>query len=103
MRFRGGGVGHKITRDWDNILHAEGRHDPPDDSSDEDGDTDEGDDSDVVADGEEEDTHEIDDGAADGEEEHAREVDDGVDKVVADEGEGSLDEVIWEQEEFDAL
>ena len=24
MRFRGGGIGHKVTRDWDDILQREG-------------------------------------------------------------------------------
>ncbi|KAI9456716.1 hypothetical protein HD554DRAFT_2304192, partial [Boletus coccyginus] len=32
MCYRGGGIGHKMTRDCDEILHAEGQHDPLEDS-----------------------------------------------------------------------
>ena len=29
MRFRGGGIGHRVTRDWDEFLQREGRKPPP--------------------------------------------------------------------------
>ena len=34
MRFHGGGIGHKVMRDWDELLQKEG-HNPADKFSDE--------------------------------------------------------------------
>ncbi|KAF8546686.1 hypothetical protein OG21DRAFT_1501891 [Imleria badia] len=97
MRFRGGGVGHKITRDWDKLLQREGRHNPPsEDSSDEGSSSDSEDDM--------EGNEEL--GEDEAEEAEAQggtgRIDDGVDVVVADDGE-ELDEVIWDAEGYDAL
>ncbi|KAF8548591.1 hypothetical protein OG21DRAFT_1422826, partial [Imleria badia] len=32
MHYWGGGISHKMTQNWDEILRAEGHHDPPEDS-----------------------------------------------------------------------
>ena len=112
MRFRGGGVGHRITRDWDELLQQEGRCDPPEDSSDEDSELDSEDDmrrnkeldSEVEGDEEEEPGAEENDDDYD-DEVHVNgigRISDGIDDVVADDGE-ELDEVIWAAEGYDAL
>lgn len=111
MRYRGGGIGHKITRDWDDILHAEGRHDPPEDpETSDDSEEDELNEDNVPGDEEcsgDSDNEGIDmDAEADvgkSQFEHgARGISDGVDNVVADDGE-ELDEMIWDEEGYDAL
>jgi hypothetical protein len=35
MRFRGGGVGHKVTREWDDFLQSDGAATKVEDSDDE--------------------------------------------------------------------
>ena len=110
MRFRGGGIGHKVTRDWDELLQQEGRHGPPEDSDSSDEESESGSDNDEalqrnkeVEEGEEDEpgTEEDDDD----DEVHVNgtgRISDGVDDVVADTGE-ELDEVIWAAEGYDAL
>lgn len=106
MRFRGGGIGHKATRDWDQHLQKEGR--VPRDYHD-------GDDAEEPTDAI---NREVDDGIDIGDEdevdldpeENEGQEDEGVDgdyenrldQVVADEGE-ELDDDIWAQEGYGAL
>lgn len=105
MRFRGGGIGHKVTREWDDFLQREGC-DPPLDDHDED----------IV------DNVESEDSADELEEEIEIEMGDGIgeeredginsesdesegeedDIIVADEGE-ELDKEIWAQEGYGPL
>ena len=102
MRFRGGGVGHKVTRKWDEFLQREG-HEPPLDDEDigiESQSEDLGDELEwevgVTGDGIDEEGDELGNSEleeSDGEEE---------DVIVADEGE-ELDEDIWAQEGYGAL
>jgi hypothetical protein len=103
MRFRGGGIGHKVTREWDEILQREGRDPPLDDE-------------DVVDDLESEDSADeleedigIEMGDGIGEEredgmnsESDESEDEEDDIIVADEGE-ELDEEIWAQEGYGPL
>ena len=102
MRFRGGGVGHKVTREWDEFLQREGREPPPDDEDIgiESQSEDSGDELEwevgVTGDGIDEEGDELGNSEleeSDGEEE---------DVIVADKGE-ELDEDIWAQEGYGAL
>ncbi|KAG0695610.1 hypothetical protein DFH29DRAFT_879939 [Suillus ampliporus] len=101
MRFRGGGVGHKMTRDLDELLRSDGASvddgdvedfvvTEPTDDGDIDGEVDEGEDEDEDSD---QDSDEDSEGENDGEEE---------DKVRADEGE-ELDDDVLAQEGYGAL
>ena len=102
MRFRGGGIGHRVTREWDEFLQHEGREPPPDDE-------------DIglevqSEDSEDEPEWEVGVGTGDGmdegdehgnpELEESEGKDDDV--IVADEGE-ELDEDIWAQEGYGSL
>lgn len=102
MRFRGGAVGHKAMRDWDEFLQREGHgvggngqaHDNEDDHD--------GPYEEVAS--EEDEVDELDDGSDDGKDEErpgdeSEEEDDDV-RVVADEGE-VLDYDIFEAEGYD--
>lgn len=88
MRYRGGGIGHKISREWDQFLQADGaevsvvaeEEDGVTELEDEEADTDE-----------EEDTDEEDD--EDEDEEDRIELDEGEeldDDILAEEGYGAL-------------
>lgn len=91
MRFRGGGVGHKPTRDWDEFLQREGREVRQDFDS-------RGEEEEEVLSEEEEN----DAGDEGNRGENASDEEHEPDQVVADEGE-ELDEDIWAQEGYGAL
>ena len=103
MRFRGGGIGHKVTREWDEFLQREGREPPPDDE-----------DIDIELqseDSEDELEREVGVGTGDGMDEEEDELGnpgsegsegEEDDVIVADEGE-ELDEDIWAQEGYGSL
>ncbi|KIJ60802.1 hypothetical protein HYDPIDRAFT_116648 [Hydnomerulius pinastri MD-312] len=113
MRLRGGGIGHKATRDWDDFLQREGRK-PQDgealqDEEDVDVEMQEGDEVDEEEEEEEEEEWEdIEEGGDhDGEEDGEDEDDnddneDDEDRVVADDGE-ELDDDILAAEGYGAL
>lgn len=119
MRFRGGGIGHKITRDWDEFLQQEGHSIPQDYDTDLDDDDklserrSEG--FNEMSSGEDEvdEIGEVDDEGKEGqggrdedesedEDEEDEEDGDDVDRVIADEGE-ELDDDIWAREGYGAL
>ncbi|KAG1856388.1 hypothetical protein DFJ58DRAFT_840899 [Suillus subalutaceus] len=96
MRFRGGGIGHKATRDWDDILQHEG-HGAEEEE--------EGDPLEEIADGvsdadaeEEQEDIEDDNGDSESDEEEG----DDEDRVIADEGE-ELDDDVLAEEGYGAL
>ncbi|KAG2125107.1 hypothetical protein DEU56DRAFT_825868 [Suillus clintonianus] len=92
MRFRGGGVGHKATRDWDEFLQREGHDEAGSNSSD----SEEG----VEGEGSE---SEDDDGGLEVDEEQDGQGDEDVeDRVIADDGE-ELDDDVLAQEGYGAL
>jgi hypothetical protein len=102
MRFRGGGIGHVATRDWDEYLQREGRTFIPQDDVDSMP-------SDSENDGEEDEDELLDPEGATGRsdeegepEDDGADVDEDPDRVVADEGE-ELDDDVWEQEGYGAL
>ena len=105
MWFRGGGIGHKVTREWDELLQCEG-HDPPLDDED-------------IVDNLKSEDHDLADeleeeigiGESDGiGEERDRVInfesdeseDEEDDVIIADEGE-ELDKEIWAQEGYGSL
>jgi hypothetical protein len=93
MRYRGGGVGHKVTRTWDEFLQSDGAR-----IAEEEEDL-------VVEEQEDEENMEVEEHEVDEDEEEESEESDGeedLDKVEADEGE-ELDEDILAQEGYDAL
>jgi hypothetical protein len=94
MRFRGGGIGHKMTRDWDEFLQRDGVPSKEDVVASEDT-------EDVEVEGDEGD-HDM--GSEDGEsdEQEKEDSDDDTDKVVADSDE-ELDDDILAQEGYGAL
>ena len=105
MRFRGGGIGHRVTREWDEFLQREGRKPPlenedvnnelqPEDP--EDGDEPEWDDGIGMGEGMGEEGEELTNSKSD---ESESEEDD---PVVAGDGE-ELDEEIWAQEGYGSL
>ena len=115
MRFRGGGIGHKVMQDWDELLQKEG-HDPADEFLDEsdkesskinkpERNPQTGQNEEVVDEydkdgiwqeweGKDEDEDEAMEGTGN--------IGDGIDGVVADDGE-DFDEAIWDVEGYDAL
>ncbi|KIJ58068.1 hypothetical protein HYDPIDRAFT_103322 [Hydnomerulius pinastri MD-312] len=114
MRFRGGGIGHKATRDWDDILQRDGREAENSNMSEDDSDIEMGEGNeevenpgeeaeeweDVEQDGEEtgRDNNDDDDDSDDGDDGD----EDDVDRVVPDEGE-ELDDDILAREGYGAL
>jgi len=103
MHFRGGGIGHKVTHEWDEFLQCEG-HEPPLD------DEDIGD-ADLQSEDSEDELEwdiEVRVGGTDGggdevrnsESEESKGEEDDV--IIADEGE-ELDEDIWAQEQYGSL
>ena len=101
MQFRGGGIGHKVTWEWDGFLQCKGC-DPPLDNED------------IVNDLESEDSKSADElkeigiemGDGIGEEREDSELDESEDEeddiIVADKGE-ELDKGIWAQEWYGPL
>ena len=103
MRFRGGGIGHKVTCKWDEFLQHKGRKLPPDDE-------------DIcievqTKDSEDELEWEVGDGMDDGMDEEGDELGNPElkesegeedDVIVADKGE-ELNEDIWAQEGYGSL
>jgi hypothetical protein len=105
MRFRGGGVGHQVTREWDEFLRHDGAVVSVDDDEDlefEVGDDDDDDDEHGEDDADDDEDDE-DDGDNDNDGEDGREegIDD-EDQIRADEGE-ELDDDILAQEGYGAL
>ena len=108
MRFRGGGIGHKATWDWNEVLFQDTgkavEHDGDDtqmnETSEEQEDDKEGD-KEVEWMGIMEPDNDSDEGG-DEDEESEDSDDDEADRVVADEGE-ELDEDIFAREGYDAL
>jgi hypothetical protein len=96
MRFRGGGIGHKMTRDWDEFLQRDGVPSKEDVVANEDI-------EDVEVEGGEGD-HDMGFEDSDGEsdEQEREDSDDDTDKVVADSDE-ELDDDILAQEGYGAL
>ncbi|KAH7890138.1 hypothetical protein F5I97DRAFT_1924654 [Phlebopus sp. FC_14] len=118
MRFQGGGIGHKVTRDWDKFLQREGRK-APNDSEDEmnsfrmegkgtwkDVLDEEADEEGTKKGGDNEGSDEKADkkGAKEGDSDDNKESEDDneEDLLVANEGK-ELDEYIWEQEGYGTL
>jgi hypothetical protein len=97
MRFRGGGIGHKATRNWDDILQHE-EHGAEEEE--------EGDLLEEIADGvldadtEEEEWEGIEDDNGDSESDE--EEGDNEDRIIADEGE-ELDDDVLAEEGYGAL
>ncbi|KAN0101367.1 hypothetical protein V8E55_001351 [Tylopilus felleus] len=102
MWFRGSGVGHKSTRDWDQILQQEGcevRQDPDLDLRDGEEELE----MVIGSDLEEEDNLELQvDEENRGEPEDRSDEEHELDQIMADEGE-ELDKNIWAQEGYEAL
>ena len=112
MRFRGGGVGHKVTREWDEHLQREGRMLPAADLGDE-SDSSQPQDVEVgIGESDEEegstpgngelDEDEDGNGNGNGENATGEDVDNEADPLIADEGE-DLDEDVWAVEGYAAL
>ena len=108
MRFRGGGIGHKVTREWDEFLQREGRELPPDDEDVEPSNLQsEGSESDdeIEQDGQDDKPRASGTGSESASDSNGSEdesEDEEEDVLIADEGE-ELDEDIWAQEGYDAL
>lgn len=99
MRFRGGGIGHKITREWDEFLQRDGAPDQQDTAASDDEDLDiegaEGDlEEELVEFDKDEDDRETDDEEEDDEEDPDRVIPDSDeeldDDVLAQAGYGAL-------------
>jgi len=106
MRFRGGGVGHMVTREWDELLQREGREAPLDDENvgndlkSEDSDDelawDVGVGTQAPGDGMDEEGEALGNSDSDGSEGEEDDI------VIADDGE-ELDEDLWAQEGYGSL
>jgi hypothetical protein len=111
MRFRGGGIGHKSTRDWDELLQSErgGVQDPMhDDTRAEEGSErteqvaheeieEEEPDEEQLGEEPEDDTGEVEGNMEVGEDDEIE-----LDRVIADDGE-ELDEDVWAREGYGTL
>ena len=107
MRFRGGGIGHKVTREWDEFLQREGRKPPPNDEDVEPIDLQPEDseselEDEIEQDGQGGDEPSDTDSSSSDSDGSDESEDDEDDILIADEGE-ELDEAIWAQEGYDAL
>ena len=100
MRFPSGGIGHKVTQDWDEFLQKEGQHGPPKDSDVSNEESESG--SDTEGEEDEPGTEDDNDNDNDVHINSIGRISDGIDDVVADIGE-ELNEVIWAAEGYDAL
>jgi len=96
MRFRGGGVGHKVTREWDDFLQSDGAATKVEDSDDEE-------DPDVDMDASENaDENGVEDDAELDENEEEDDEEEDPDKVMANSDE-ELDDDVLAREGYGAL